>query len=92
MSLAKSILLIEDDPDAAGIEIRVENTGIGIPIDELPQLFSRFHRGRNATPYPGSGLGLAIVNVIVERHGGRVVAENIDNGARFTIQLPPKFR
>jgi signal transduction histidine kinase len=66
----------------------VQDTGMGIPADDLLQLFSRFHRGRNAMAYPGSGLGLAIVKAIVESHGGQVMAENTSPGTRFTLQLP----
>jgi signal transduction histidine kinase len=69
-------------------ELQVQDTGIGIPVDDLPQLFSRFHRGHNATAYPGSGLGLAIVAAIVEEHGGQVTAENTAPGARFCLRLP----
>jgi signal transduction histidine kinase len=69
-------------------ELWVQDTGIGIPVDDLPHLFSRFHRGHNATAYPGSGLGLAIVAAIVEGHGGQVVAENTASGARFCLRLP----
>lgn len=70
------------------VELSVEDTGIGIPPDDLPQVFSRFHRGRNAAAYPGSGLGLAIVKAIVEAHCGRVTAENVSPGARFALHLP----
>jgi signal transduction histidine kinase len=68
----------------------VYDTGIGIPSDELPQLFNRFHRGRNTTPYPGSGLGLAIVKVIVAAHGGKVDANSAGEGqgSQFSIRLP----
>jgi signal transduction histidine kinase len=69
-------------------EFHVQDTGIGIPVDDLPQLFSRFHRGHNATAYPGSGLGLAIVAAIVEEHGGQVTAENTVPGACFHLRLP----
>jgi signal transduction histidine kinase len=68
--------------------IWVEDSGIGIPEKDLPALFNRFHRGRNAGAYPGSGLGLAIVRAIVLQHGGSVVAENTNDGARFTMRLP----
>jgi len=71
--------------DAGVIELCVQDTGIGVPEDDLPQLFSRFHRGRNAASYPGNGLGLAIVKAIVEAHGGQVSATNISPGARFCI-------
>jgi signal transduction histidine kinase len=71
--------------------LQVEDTGIGIPAEDLPQLFGRFHRGRNSAAYPGSGLGLAIVRQIIERHGGRVEAESggaQGEGARFRVWLP----
>lgn len=70
------------------IEVWVQDTGIGIPADDLPQLFSRFHRGRNAFEYPGSGLGLAIVKAIVDYHNGQVSAENLSPGARLSLRLP----
>ncbi len=69
-------------------ELWVEDTGIGIPADDLPHIFSRFHRGRNAAAYPGSGLGLAIVRAIGEGHGGAAAAESTESGARFTLRLP----
>jgi signal transduction histidine kinase len=70
------------------IEMWVQDTGIGIPPDALPLLFSRFHRARNATAYPGSGLGLAIVKAIAQAHGGEVSVQNMQPGARFCIRLP----
>ena len=68
----------------------VIDTGIGIPEDDLPQLFHRFHRGRNTTAYPGSGLGLAIVKAIVTAHGGQVEVRSPGEGrgSRFVITLP----
>lgn len=62
------------------VELKIEDTGIGIPPEDVPQLFSRFHRGRNAAAYPGSGLGLAIVKAIVEGHSGQVRAEQTGRG------------
>lgn len=70
------------------VKLWVEDSGIGVPVEDLPLLFSRFHRGRNAAAYPGSGLGLAIVEAVVESHGGRVTVENLACGARFTVRLP----
>ena len=57
-----------------GVEITVADTGIGIPPDDLPHLFSRFYRASNArtTQTPGTGLGLALSRSIVEAHGGTV--------------------
>ena len=74
--------------NAGLIELWVQDTGIGIPPEDVPQLFSRFHRGRNVANYPGNGLGLAIVKAIVEAHGGNVSAVNTSPGARFCLTLP----
>ncbi len=82
---AVRLTLADEDNTAV---VRVSDTGIGIPQEDVPHLFSRFHRGRNTADYPGSGLGLAIVRAIVERHGGQVQAENAADGACFTVHLP----
>ena len=54
--------------------IEVADTGVGINANDLPHLFDRFYRARNATgrSVPGLGLGLTIVRTIVEGHGGTV--------------------
>ena len=54
------------------VELWVNDTGIGISAEDLPHIFNRFHRGRNAAAYPGSGLGLAIIKAIVEGHNGQI--------------------
>jgi signal transduction histidine kinase len=69
----------------AQAQLAVTDTGIGIPPDDLPHLFNRFHRSRNAANYPGSGLGLAIVKAIIEQQGGQVMVENTTPGTRFTL-------
>jgi signal transduction histidine kinase len=76
--------------DRAGdrVLLSVADTGIGVPEEDLPQLFNRFHRGRNATAFPGSGLGLAIVKAIMEQQGGQITAENLAQGALFTLAWP----
>jgi signal transduction histidine kinase len=68
--------------------LSVTDTGIGIPEEDLPSLFQRFHRGRNAAEYPGSGLGLAIVKAIVEAYGGQVSAENTNHGSIIGFRVP----
>jgi signal transduction histidine kinase len=68
-----------------------EDTGIGIPADDLPRLFEKFYRGkqREARAQHGSGLGLAIVNSIAESHGGRVWVEStVGKGSTFHLQIP----
>ena len=67
--------------------IAVKDTGIGIPSDNLPHLFRRFHRGRNAASYPGSGLGLAITESIVQAHAGTIDVQSDEGGTCFRILL-----
>jgi len=66
----------------------VEDSGIGIAPEDLPGLFQRFHRGRNAAGYPGSGLGLSIVKAVVSAHGGAVKAVSDEGRTRFTLEIP----
>lgn len=70
------------------VTVTVNDTGIGIPADDLPGLFSRFHRGRNAAAYPGSGLGLAIIRAIMDAHHGDIRVASIPGSTRFTLLLP----
>lgn len=71
------------------VELRVEDEGPGIAVDQLEQVFEKFYRGRNGTAsVPGTGLGLSICRRIVEAHGGRIRAEQAERGARFVVQLP----
>lgn len=71
--------------------IEVADTGIGMPEEELPKLFTPFFRASTATEIaiPGTGLGLCVVKAIVEAHGGRVgVRTAVGEGTTFTIELP----
>ncbi|MCU1229583.1 MAG: multi-sensor signal transduction histidine kinase, partial [Acidobacteria bacterium] len=65
--------------------------GIGIPRDEIPKLFERFHRARNVSSryYGGLGLGLYIAKAIIEAHQGSIAVDSEEGqGAQFTIRLP----
>jgi signal transduction histidine kinase len=69
----------------------VSDHGIGIPRDEIPQLFERFHRARNVSSryYGGLGLGLYIARAIIEAHGGVIMVESEEgHGSTFTVRLP----
>lgn len=68
--------------------ICVEDTGIGIPDDDLQRLFQRFHRARNAAAFAGNGLGLVISKAIIEGHRGTIRAEACEQGTRLLICLP----
>ena len=73
-----------DDREA---RVSVADRGPGIPAHERERLFRPFERGK--TRAPGSGLGLAIARGLVEAHGGRLWAEEVDGGgALFTFTLP----
>jgi signal transduction histidine kinase len=69
-------------------KLTVADTGIGVPPEDLPLLFERFHRGRNASSYTGNGLGLAIVKAIVTAHGGDVVVQSeMGKGTRVLVSF-----
>ena len=76
----------------ACVEIRVSDTGIGIPAEFLPYIFERFRQVDSSITrsHGGLGLGLAIVRHLVELHGGTVSAESagLGKGATFIVQLP----
>lgn len=70
-------------------KLSVADTGIGIPSEDVPHLFERFHRGRNSSGYPGNGLGLAIVKAIVSAHRGQIhVQSGPMRGTVITLSLP----
>lgn len=80
---------VEERNDA--IVTSVCDRGIGIPPDEISQVFERFHRGRqvSSTNYGGLGLGLYITRQIVERHGGSIWVDSREgSGTTFYFSLP----
>jgi PAS domain S-box-containing protein len=83
---------VEMRGEGGGIDLRVSDTGVGIPRDFLPHVFERFRQGDASTTrhHGGLGLGLAIVRHLVGLHGGTVVAESDGpgRGSRFTVRLP----
>lgn len=73
------------------VEVCVEDTGEGIPAEDLPNVFERFYRvdKSRARATGGSGLGLTIAKRLVEAHGGRIDAQSIlGKGSRFSFSLP----
>lgn len=71
--------------------ITVSDTGVGIPPDEMPRLFERFHRIENARARSteGSGIGLALVKELITIHAGAIEAHSTEGvGTTFTITLP----
>ena len=74
------------------VVIQVQDTGIGIPPEEIERVFDRFYRVDSSRDrdLPGTGLGLAVAQAIVQSHGGRVEAQSqgVDQGSTFTMILP----
>ena len=76
---------------AAGFELRVRDTGTGIPPEELPRMFERFHRiaGARGRTHEGTGIGLALVHELVKLHGGTIgVQSELGAGTVFTVSIP----
>ena len=80
----------EATSDADGVELRIADTGNGIPSSDLDRIFNRFYRGRAAsTDTPGMGLGLSYVRLLVKAHGGEItVASREGEGSCFTLKIP----
>jgi signal transduction histidine kinase len=69
--------------------VAIRDTGIGILPEDMPHLFERFHRGRNASDYAGNGLGLAIVKAILTKHTGNVTVQSEpEQGTHVFLSLP----
>ncbi len=85
---------VEIDEDDSTLTVRIRDTGVGIPDEDLNQLFERFYRvdKDRSRATGGSGLGLAISKQIVEMHGGSISVESeVDVGSVFEVSLPKAF-
>jgi signal transduction histidine kinase len=83
-----SLFVSDESPDH--VELRVDDTGIGIPAKELPRLFQRFHRIKGAASRSdeGTGIGLALVRALVTLHGGEAsVVSRQGLGSSFRVRL-----
>ncbi len=102
MLLAMEINSIEAMPDGGTlrielkeineheIQIKIIDTGVGIPDEALPHIFEPFFTTKKEGK--GTGLGLAVVYGIVERHGGKISVESkVNHGTTFTVTLPKKI-
>jgi PAS domain S-box-containing protein len=72
-------------------ELHVQDTGVGIPATEIPNLFDRFHRVPNtrSRTHEGSGIGLALVHELVKLHGGSMRVESAEGrGSTFIVSIP----
>ncbi|NJR63548.1 MAG: response regulator, partial [Cyanobacteria bacterium CRU_2_1] len=76
------------------IELVVQDTGTGIPAEELSHIFERFHqvKGARGRSYEGSGIGLSLVQELVRLHGGTIqVSSVVDQGTSFIVSIPTGF-
>ncbi len=74
---------------AKEIEFIIADTGIGLPQEDIPQLFDTFYRASNVGNISGTGLGLAIVRRAVDLHKGTIKVDSaLGSGTRFTVNLP----
>ncbi|HUW22361.1 MAG TPA: HAMP domain-containing sensor histidine kinase [Candidatus Bathyarchaeia archaeon] len=87
-------IVITTESDKKNIVIKIKDTGIGIPSQDIPHIFDRFYRvdqSRCKTEVPGFGLGLSLAKKIIELHKGSVqVTSVLNKGTTFTIKLPLK--
>ncbi|MHB1128993.1 MAG: sensor histidine kinase [Ilumatobacteraceae bacterium] len=80
--------------DGDYVEVKVIDTGIGIPQEEFPDMFKRFFRASTATEasIPGFGIGLSLVHSIVREHHGTITFDSIvGKGTVFTVTLPARY-
>ena len=91
-SIAVGLRVVDgDDAAAAHVLLEVEDTGVGVPAEEIPRLFDRFHRieGTRGRNFEGSGIGLALVQELVKQHGGSIEARSaVGAGSTFTVRIP----
>jgi len=86
------VVLLRCHADETGVNIIVQDSGVGIPLEFMPFVFDRFRQAdsRSTRAHGGLGLGLAISRHLVEQHGGEIQAhsDGHDRGATISIRLP----
>lgn len=82
-------IMIHFNMDENYITIIIKDTGIGIPENELENIFTRFYRSKNNNHLQGTGIGVALVKKYIELHQGNIEVKSIENvGSEFILQLP----
>jgi signal transduction histidine kinase len=85
------LLDVRENPAAGMVELKVSDTGVGIPLERLKLIFEPFYTTKepDASGHGGTGLGLSVCRQIIEQHQGRIRAESrYGKGATFTVKLP----
>ena len=86
---AGGLVTIAVAPAEAHAVLTVTDTGTGIPADELPRIFDRFWRGRQAAQTSGSGIGLTVAAELTRAHGGQLSATSqLGHGTQLSLTLP----
>ena len=86
----ESIIEITHENEEEYLIAVIRDYGIGIEDEDLPFIFDKFFRGKNANEKPGAGLGLYIVKYIMEQMNGKVEIRNIKNGLEAKIYMKKK--
>ena len=82
-------VILEAGSGIGEVRFAVKDTGIGIPLDDVPRIFERFYRVDKSRTGSGTGLGLSIAKHIVEAHGGKIWAESVEGrGSTFYFTIP----
>ena len=84
---------VKDNPRTQMVELRVADTGVGIPPERLRLIFEPFYTTKDpdASGHGGTGLGLSVCRQIIEQHHGRIRVESVvGKGSTFTVKLPIK--
>lgn len=81
---------LEVQTQADWILVKIQDTGIGIPPEEIDRIFEEFYRASNARKVErdGTGLGLSMAREVIERHGGKISVMSDSAGSTFTVTLP----
>jgi PAS domain S-box-containing protein len=87
----KGTIIVSLKQEGNEVVLSVKDTGVGIPEQELPHMFERFHRIQNSAgrTHEGTGIGLSLVYELVQLHGGNISVESIEgHGSVFTVKIP----
>lgn len=84
----RALIRVTAEDEGRYLHLRVQDNGIGIPADQLDNVFAVFRRLHNADDYEGTGIGLAICRKIVQHHRGEIWAESDGNGTCMHVRLP----
>jgi signal transduction histidine kinase len=81
--------LVDIGAEEKNISIRFSDKGVGIPAEDLKNIFEPFYRAKNVLDRKGHGIGLSLVEKIVRLHGGAITVDSTENrGSVFTVRLP----